>query len=1245
MDCAPVVPFLCALPQSAFAQHAAANRSLSPEPAPRPVTTAGTSARRIAWYGLGTLLLGLLAVSPLHAQTATVGNTVPLGGGFQLPYGVAVDASGNVYVADEQGSAVKEMPPGCATSTCVTTLGAGFLFPTSVAVDSSGNVYVADYGNSAVKEMTPGCATSSCVKPLGGGFVNPQGVAVDSSGNVYVADYGNNAVKEMTPNCTSSSCVTPLGAGFVSPAEVAVDASDNVYVTDGQNNGAVKEMTPDCTSSSCVTMLGGGFNSPFGVAVDGSGNIYVGDTGNYVMKEMPSGCAASTCVITLFADVVGVAVSASGILYVSNAGNNTVDEFFPQSLRLHAVAVRSTGPAVPVSFYFTAGGSGISATVVTQGASGLDFADAGTGTCDTNGTGHTYSIGDTCSVKVTLTPKYAGPRYGAVQLLNGSRSVIATALIYGTGLGPQIQFPSNPTIAPLGGGFSYPFGVAVDGAGNIYVADTSAVKEMPAGCATSSCVTTLGGGFSYPYGVAVDGAGNIYVADTFDSKVKEMPPACATSSCVTTLGGGFAGPQAVAVDGSGNVYVADTNNNAVKEMPPGCAISSCVTTLGGGFSQPSGVAVDGSGNVYVGDYDNSLVKEMPPGCATSSCVTTLGGGFSQPSGVAVDGSGNVYVGDYGNSLVKEMPAGCPSASCVTTLGSGFSGPSGVALDSSGNVYVGDFLHNAVKELPLAIPPSLSFANANMGTQSSDSPKTVTLRNIGNQSLVFPVPGTGENPSVSASFTLDPATTCPEVLSSGSAGTLASGASCGLAVDFIPRSTGSISGSATYTDNSLNVANAMQSIGLSGTGLAALITPAVTVSPASSKITTSEALSVTVTVSGGNGNPTPTGSVVLSGGGYTSSAKTLSAGSANINIPAGQLAVGSDTLTATYTPDSGSSMTYNSATGSAPVTVVNSTLPCANPNPNPNPNPASFANPGDFNGDCKSDILWRNGSSEEVYEWLMNGTSVLSQGSPGGPSSAWVIEGAGDFNGDGKSDILWQNSGSGEVYVWVMNGTTIASQGTPGTVTPSSGWVIAGVGDFDGDGKADVLWRNSTTGDVYLWLMNGTTIASQGDVGVVSPSSGWNIVGVGDFNGDGKADILWQNSTSGEVYLWLMSGTTIASQGSPGTVSPSSGWVIQGTGDFDGNGMSDILWRNSTSGEVYIWLMSGTTVTSQGTPGTVSSAWSIKGTGDYNGDGKADVLWQNSSGEVYVWEMNGLTITGQGSPGTASSPWQIATLAP
>ena len=160
---------------------------------------------------------------------------------------------------------------------------------------------------------------------------------------------------------------------------------------------------------------------------------------------------------------------------------------------------------------------------------------------------------------------------------------------------------------------------------------------------------------------------------------------------------------------------------------------------------------------------------------------------------------------------------------------------------------------------------------------------------------------------------------------------------------------------------------------------------------------------------------------------------------------------------------------------------------------------------------------------------------------------------GDFNGDGKSDILWRNSTTGQVYIWLMNGTTLTSSGNLGTTTITSDWSIAGVGDFNGDGKADIVWQNSTTGQVYIWLMNGTTIANSQSVATVS--SGWNIQGIGDFNGDGKADILWRNSTTGEVYVWLMNGSTIASGGSLGDIS--SDWVIQGVGDFNGDGKSDI----------------------------------------------------------------------------------------
>ena len=192
----------------------------------------------------------------------------------------------------------------------------------------------------------------------------------------------------------------------------------------------------------------------------------------------------------------------------------------------------------------------------------------------------------------------------------------------------------------------------------------------------------------------------------------------------------------------------------------------------------------------------------------------------------VDGGGNVYVADNQNYEVKLMPPGCTSSTCVTTLVGGGIAPDGVAVDGGGNVYVGNEYSTAVMELDAASPPSLIFAKTNgIGVESTDSPQTATLRNIGNAALSFPVPGTGENPSVSANFTLDSSTTCPEVQTSGSAGALAAGASCEMAVDFIPSTTGTISGAVVLTDNRLNASPAVtQSIGLSGTGAPAQITP-------------------------------------------------------------------------------------------------------------------------------------------------------------------------------------------------------------------------------------------------------------------------------------------------------------------------------------------------------------------------------------------------------------------------------------
>ena len=663
------------------------------------------------------------------------------------------------------------------------------------------------------------------IASLGGDFITPQGVAVDGAGNVYISDAVNNAVKEMPAGCHSSSCVTTLGGGFSFPAGVAVDGAGKVYISDAANN-AVKEMPADCHSSGCVTTLGGGFDNPTGVAVDGAGNVYVADKDNNAVKEMPAGCHSSNCVTTLgggFNEPIGVAVDSAGNVYVTDEGNSAVKEIMLKSVNFYSEPVGSTSAASTLTFTFTAGGTIKAPAVLTQGAANLDFLDASTGTCTTNGTSHSYSAGDTCTVNVTFKPQYAGTRYGAVELLNSSGAVIATANIYGTGAGPQVAF-------------------------------------------TPSTQTARGVVFYEPTDVTVDGAGNVYVADSANSTVVEMPAGCASSSCVTTLGGGFRYTQGVAVDGAGKVYVADYGNSAVNEMPAGCASSSCVTALGGGFDNPWGIAVDGVGNVYVADYGNSAVKEMPAGCASSSCVTTLGGGFNEPIGVAVDGAGNVYVADFLHSAVKEMPAGCASSNCVTTLGGGFFIPTGVAVDGAGNVYVADAGGNYVVEINRSTSPDLSYATATpAGMEDSvDRTQTVTIANIGNTTLTFSETSSAGayNPSVGANFLWGSASTCTQATSSATA-SLQPGASCTVAIDFSPLSStiaGSVSSSVTLTDNAYPTT---QTIGLNGTVASALTA---TQAIASEVLTYNTAASFTpVTGLGGTGTLTYSVSPALPSG--------------------------------------------------------------------------------------------------------------------------------------------------------------------------------------------------------------------------------------------------------------------------------------------------------------------------------------------------------------------------------------------
>ncbi|MEI9987094.1 MAG: hypothetical protein WDN69_30450 [Aliidongia sp.] len=288
------------------------------------------------------------------------------------------------------------------------------------------------------------------------------------------------------------------------------------------------------------------------------------------------------------------------------------------------------------------------------------------------------------------------------------------------------------TILSLGSGFKSPEGVAVDGSGNIFVADTfnSAVKEVLASGGYRD-VANLGTGFNGPPGVAVDAVGNVFVADAGNNSIEEIVAAGGYVT-INTIGAGFNGPFGVAVDASDNVYVADTGNSAVKQI---LAAGGYVTvkTIGSGFSYPTGVAVDAGGNVYVADNANNAVKEI---LASSGYVTvnTLGSGFSLPYGVAVDGSGNVYVADSGNNAVKEILASSGYAA-VNTLGSGFAFPYGVAVDGNGDVIIADTGHNAVKDIAAPSPLVASVLPGSRSVQLG-APATIfaTMINGGTATL-------------------------------------------------------------------------------------------------------------------------------------------------------------------------------------------------------------------------------------------------------------------------------------------------------------------------------------------------------------------------------------------------------------------------------------------------------------------------------------------------------------------------------
>jgi hypothetical protein len=205
----------------------------------------------------------------------------------------------------------------------------------------------------------------------------------------------------------------------------------------------------------------------------------------------------------------------------------------------------------------------------------------------------------------------------------------------------------------------------------------------------------------------------------------------------------------------------------------------------------------------------------------------------------------------------------------------------------------------------------------------------------------------------------------------------------------------------------------------------------------------------------------------------------------------------------------------------------------------------------------------------------------------------------------------------------MNETSVTSGIVAGPNVADLNWKIKATGDFDGDGAADFLWRNAATGQNTIWLMDANNNFRTAISILEVADSNWEIVGTGDFNKNGKIDILWHNNASGANSIWYMDGTTFAGAvAAQGTNDPN--WRVVGATDFDGDTRPDIFWRNSVTGQNVVWMMDNATFLSASTVTSVTDLnWKIGGLGDFNGDGKPDIAWRNyATGQNTIWLMNG-----------------------
>ena len=727
-----------------------------------------------------------------------VGDNRP-GGEARLsrPSGVAVDSSGNIYIADYSNDRIRRVDSLGIITTIAGTGNKGYSGdsgpaveaqlngPSGVAVDGAGNVYIADAGNHRIRRVDAGGTISTIAGNGQGGYTGdggpafeaqlnvPAGVAVDNAGNVYIADLINNRIRRVDASGTITTVAGTGDGGYSgdgapanlaqlnNPIDLELDRAGNLYIADLMNN-RIRRVD---ASGTITTVAGTGdegysgdgeaadratLDYPSAVAVDYSGNIYIADYYNDRIRRVDSLGIITT-------------IAGTGNVGYSGDGGPAVEA---QLNRPDGVAVDETG-----NLYIT---------------------DAGN---------------------------------DRVRRVNPGQTITTIAGIGETGYGGDGGLAIEAQLF-------HPSGIAVDGTGNLYIADTDnhRVRRVD----TAGTITTIAGngdeGYSgdgrlavdaqlaNPEGVALDGTGNLYITDRYNHRVRRVDP----SGTITTVAGngqfGYSGdgdlavkaqlrdPWGVTVDGVGNLYIADSGNNCIRRVDA----AGIITTVAGiadvyyGYggdgglaveaklAGPEGVALDGAGNLYIADTRNHRVRRVD----SAGIITTVAGNgkrghsgdgpavvarLEYPSGVAVDHAGNLYIADRNNHRIRRVDSTGNITTIAGTGDLGYEGDGGpaleawlgspmdVAVDGSGSVYIADFYNHRIRVLTrsssLPSPSGLtatavSFQGINLTWQDNSVDETAfrIQRRIGSSASWVEIGTTAANATMFSDTGLKPNTT-------------------------------------------------------------------------------------------------------------------------------------------------------------------------------------------------------------------------------------------------------------------------------------------------------------------------------------------------------------------------------------------------------------------------------------------------------------------------------------------------------